>query len=319
MQRLLVMLTALSLLLASCGTLEIRLDTGRTDESRGDGPVSSSPEPATAILAMDSTSEQIQGAMLESATKWRTIWIDGIVTEYSPDGTPTQFAREQVWIDQSTNRFRVLNGPRDGGAERFLAGDGMTILEMDLKSGQSQSHPMPEFANGPHVPALQPGFADSQPLWRQIGTRLSELVFPSDFSQNEGVFKPLAIEMVAGRQTLMVEWTYIQNTEPSWKLWLDTETVVVLKAQFFQKTGGGAMMDERVVNQANMTRRLPIRFLEFLLCFRNGAISAGSQFSLSKRGQSSLPEKTRWASYISLHCRIRQAKKFNWFVCPARV
>ncbi|MBI5838481.1 MAG: PD40 domain-containing protein [Chloroflexi bacterium] len=75
------------------------------------------------------------------------------------------------------------------------------------------------------------------------------MAFTSDLAQNEGTFKAIAVETIAGRETLSVEWTYIQNSLPSWKLWLDRETAVILKAQFFQKSGGEPMMNERVINQ----------------------------------------------------------------------
>jgi hypothetical protein len=144
MQRLLIVLMVFSLLISACGTLEIYVD------APSEGKPAAPPFQATAKprLSLNSSSEQIQGAMLESATDWLSIWMDGSVTQYALEGphAPLQVSHEQVWIDQSTSRFRVLTGPLEGNAERFLACDGMTILEMDLKTGQSQSYPLPESA-----------------------------------------------------------------------------------------------------------------------------------------------------------------------------
>ncbi|MDP2778771.1 MAG: hypothetical protein Q8O48_14125, partial [Anaerolineales bacterium] len=42
--------------------------------------------PAPANLSLDSTPEQIQRAMWESAAKWTTLQMEGIVTWYLPDG-----------------------------------------------------------------------------------------------------------------------------------------------------------------------------------------------------------------------------------------
>jgi hypothetical protein len=190
--------------------------------------------------------------MLESATNWLSIWMDGTITQYALDGseTPPQISHEQVWIDLSMNRFRVLSGPMEGMAEKFKACDGITILEMDLKSGQSQSYPLPGFAQVKQfVPTLEPGFAYPQPLWGQMGTQLSQLAFSSDFAQNEGTFKPVATELVAGRETVVVEWMFAQNDMPSWRMWLDTKTAVILKMQTFGKEGGETIQSEAVVNQ----------------------------------------------------------------------
>ena len=243
--------TALALILSACGTLEIGLETPPPEMPAI--PVSSAAE-ATAEpgLSLSSSSDEIQHAMLASATSWLTIWMDGTVTHYAMDGSDAapQVTREQVWIDQSLSRFRILSGPADGTAETFKASDGATILEVDLQTGQSQSYPLPEFAKVKQfVPTLQPGYGYPQPLWGQMGTQLSQLAFSSDLAQNEGAFKPVGTEFVADRETVVVEWTHIENDLPSWRLWLDVETAVILKMQTYEKSGGDAIQSEAVINQ----------------------------------------------------------------------
>jgi hypothetical protein len=82
-----------------------------------------------------------------------------------------------------------------------------------------------------------------------MGTQLSQLAFTSDFAQNEGTFKPVKTEFVADRETVVVEWTYMQNDLPSWRVWLDVETALILKMQTFGKGGGETVQTEAVVNQ----------------------------------------------------------------------
>ena len=248
MRRSFVLFIALSLVLAACGKQEISLATPEPEVPPGYAPEAT----AAPTLSLTSSSEEIQQAMLDSATNWLSIWMDGTITQHALDGTDAapQVSREQVWIDLSTNRFRILMGTTEGNVERFKASDGITVLEMDLKSSQSASYPLPDL--GPEkqfVPDWQPGFAHSQPLWGQMGTPLSQLAFSSDFAQNEGTFKPLATESVADRETVVVEWTYIQNELPSWRIWLDAETAVILKMQIFGKGGGEAIQTEVVVDQ----------------------------------------------------------------------
>ena len=200
------------------------------------------------LLSMDSTSDEIQQAMLVSATKWKTIFMDGVVTWNDTTGNnqPPQVFHQQVWIDQLKFRFRYLNGPQNGAADYFKASDGATILEMDLKTGQTQSSSMPDFSlqTPQFVPTLTPGMAYPQPLWGQMGSPLGELAYSSDFAQNEGTFKPVALDQVAGRQTLVVDWTYAKNTQPSFRAWLDTATAVILKKQDFGKSGGDTVQSE---------------------------------------------------------------------------
>jgi hypothetical protein len=119
-----------------------------------------------------------------------------------------------------------------------------------LKNGQNQSRPLPDFAKASgYVPPSEPGVAYPNPIWGQIGTPLSELVFSADRAQNQGTFQPVRLESVAGRQTLAVEWTYVQNQLPSFKAWLDVETGVILRIQEFGKGGGEQVQSDRVVDQ----------------------------------------------------------------------
>jgi len=253
MKKFVYVLMSLTILLSGCGTLEISFDV--TPVSAAAEPAVSdlaTPAPVPVLLSLDSTSDEIQAAMLESATKWDTIWIDGIITWYDPTGAgqPPQVFHEQAWIDQSVNRYRVLMGSVDGPAGTFRVSDGLTALELDLTSGQSQSNPLPEFAKETHyVPPLEPGVSYPNPLWGQIGTPLSELIYSANYAQNQGVFKPIAIENVANRGTLAVEWTYEQNQQPSFRAWLDIGTGVILKLQEYGKGGGDEIQSERVVNQ----------------------------------------------------------------------
>lgn len=254
MKKFVHILIGLTMILSGCGTLEISLDVPPASAAG----VTATPEPvpspqgAPVVLSLDSTSAEIQTAMLESATEWDTIWMDGTVTWHDPTGSggASQVFREQVWIDQAASRFRVLLGPDDGDADTFKVCDGITILEMSLPSGASQSRPLPEFAREPHyVPPVEVGVAYPNPIWGQVGTPLSELIFSADRAQNQGTFVPVAIENVAGRQALAVEWTYIENQQPSFRAWLDVETAVTLKIQEFGKGGGDAVQSERVVIQ----------------------------------------------------------------------
>jgi WD40 repeat protein len=252
MRRSIVLFIALSLVLSACGTLEISLETpppAIRELPAGSG--SDTAATAAPGLSLNSTSEEIRRAMLESATNWQSIWMDGTFIGYDPAATePSPVLREQVWIELPTSRFRSLKGFVDGAMETLKISDGLAVLEMNLQTGQSQSNALPDL--GPEkqfIPTYQPGYAYPQPLWGQLGTTISLLAFPSDFAQSEGVFKPLGMEFVADRETLIVEWTYASNDLPSWRMWLDTETAVALRMQHFGKEGSENIQSEIVLDQ----------------------------------------------------------------------
>jgi len=207
-----------------------------------DGPVSPvEQQAASAPLTIDSTSEQIRQAMQSSATRWQTLWMDGTVTWYTD--ASTQVFHEQVWIEIAAARFRALLGPAEGEAETFKASDGAKILELDLRTGRSQSHDLPGFVRDPAPDAVP------HPLWGQIGTPISEIALSSNYAVSGGTYSPTGLEWVAGRQALAVEVTQAEAAAPQWRIWLDTETAVILKLQEFAKGGGGSLRGERVVNQ----------------------------------------------------------------------
>jgi hypothetical protein len=204
--------------------------------------------PAPADLSMDSTSEQIQRAMYESAARWTTLQMNGTVTWYLPDGT-TQVFQEAVWLDPLNNRYRVeLNGVLNSTDKFLKFSDGKNIYNVNLNIGHIESFPYPDFARvGQYIPPTVEGEAYPNPIWGQIGSPLSQLAFSSDYAQNKGTFTPVAMEAIAGREALIVEWQFSENSTPSWKLWLDSQTAVILKLQEFGKDANDRLEGERVV------------------------------------------------------------------------
>jgi hypothetical protein len=117
--------------------------------------------PAPADLSMDSTPEQIQRAMYESAARWTTLQMNGTVTWYLPDGT-TQVFQEAVWLDPLNNRYRVeLNGVLNSTDKFLKFSDGTNIYNVNLNIGHIESFPYPDFARvGQYVP----------PMWKERHT-----------------------------------------------------------------------------------------------------------------------------------------------------
>ena len=201
-------------------------------------------------LSMDSSSEAIRQKMLSSALNWKTIWMGGVIYDaMDSNGNPQDGLRQQVWIDQSSARFRFLSGPVNGGAATtFKVSDGVSILDMNLLTGATQMSAMPQGLSGQFVSQPSADIGSPNPLWGQIGEPLAEMAFSSDSAQNDGTYQSVALETVAGRPVLVMDWTYIQNSLPSWRLWLDVHTAVILKEQIFDKGGGSTVLREYIVS-----------------------------------------------------------------------
>ncbi|MCA1899593.1 MAG: hypothetical protein LDL50_02670 [Chloroflexi bacterium] len=209
--------------------------------------------PDTVILRLDSSSEQIQQAMLQSATHWTTLQLSGSVAWYGADGS-TQVFEERAWIDPANSRFKVeLNGAVNAADKIVRFSDGETVHNLNLNSGLAETSPYPDFARvGQFVPPVGGDAAYPHPMWGQMGTPLSEMAFSANFAQSGGTFSALSLESVAGRETLVVEWTPASQTRAAYKFWLDTRTAVILKMQEFGvKEGTGALRGERIVDNVS--------------------------------------------------------------------
>ena len=204
------------------------------------------PEPFS--LNLDSTPGEIQRAILESAVHWTTLQMSGSITHFLPDGS-TQSFHEQIWLDPLESRYRIqLTGVTNSADNILKLSDGETITNINYPADTIEQVSYPDFARvGQYIPPVQDGVAYPNPIWGQIGTPLSEMAFSANFAQADGTFAPLAMESVAGRSALVVSWTYIENAQPSWKAWLDTQTGVILKMQEFGKEGSDAVQSERIV------------------------------------------------------------------------
>jgi hypothetical protein len=250
----------LTLVLSACGTLNVAVEStpspvpSEVDATPTLTATATIPPVLTSTLpdqplTMDSSSDAIRQKMLSSALNWKTIWMDGVVYDtMDSNGNPQDGLQQQVWIDQLTARFRFLSGPLNGAATTFKVSDGVSILDRNLNTGATQMSAMPQGIAGQFVSQPAGDIGSPNPLWGQIGEPLAEMALSSDYAQNAGTYQPVAIEMVAGRQALVMDWTYTQNSLPSWRLWLDVHTAVILKMQDFGKGGGSQAQDEYIVN-----------------------------------------------------------------------
>ncbi|RPI82968.1 MAG: hypothetical protein EHM41_17075 [Chloroflexi bacterium] len=175
--------------------------------------------------------------MLYSFGSWNTIWVDGILTSYNPDGSLLSRERIQAWIDQERARFRVLVGNQGGDPQVAIISDGSQIKKYDLASGSVEDLDFLPILIEPYAPPSKgTETVYPHPLAGSLYTRMAELVFPSALAQRGGNYKAIGSEMVAGRETLVVEWSIPDGIFVE-RDWIDLVTGVNLKRQDFGKDG----------------------------------------------------------------------------------
>jgi hypothetical protein len=256
MQRVILTFLVLTFLLTACGTLDVTLVSG--DEPTPT-PASDSLAAGPVPLSMDSTSGEIRQLLLESPFRWQTIFMDAQVAY--PDGI---VQRKQVWVDQPALSFRVLSGAVDSSAEALRVVDSTSQLDLNITTGESSISP---FLDGsttvpytPQAPTLSDNSVVPHPLSASVDSHLGVLIFPSEIAQNEGTFKPVAMEVIAYRLVLAVEWTYTKNDLPTYRAWVDVSTGVLLRYQQFEKSGGTDVLSEVTITRVDYDLSFPSDF-----------------------------------------------------------
>ncbi|NUM47137.1 MAG: PD40 domain-containing protein [Anaerolineales bacterium] len=197
-------------------------------------PVPTAEPPAP--LTLESDSETIRQRILLSHTFWQALWADAQITDYV-SGTPA-VQRVQVWVNQPA-QARVLSGKADGTPATLWISDGqMTRTGEDL-SGYGLENFIP--------PMTESDTVYPHPMTGIMPTPLSSLLFPSGLAQRGGTYRPIAIETVAGRETLVVEWNRPDGPLTD-RFWVDTVTGVILHQQNYGKGGDGALTYEYLIS-----------------------------------------------------------------------
>ena len=252
-----------ALLLSACGgTLSIALDTTPTPDHAPGATVQAleaqiaTLQPQNAGLDMQAGSETIRQALLNSHKNWQTVWLDGQIVTSTPQGgsekVRPQSLRAQVWVDRAAAKFRVLTGPLEGSPQMLQISDGVTQARTNLENDTTQAQPL---MDGAHVLNWQAPQAaqDAEsvvphPLDLEIDSPLGEMVFPAALAQQRGTFTPTGMEKIAGRLAFIVEtWDAAQMRA---RLWIDTESGILLRWDAYGKEGLSNSPDSSIVINA---------------------------------------------------------------------
>jgi len=223
----------LALILSSCGVFG-KPDRPVVDTPNPNGETQSAivtPSPSPILPPELSGDVEIQQLMLKSSQRWKTLQATYTITQFPEPGSEggMQISSSQFWIRQPAE-FKVINGAPGGGPVVTIISDGKTILENDETRSE-----MPLSASDPFVPPEAP--SDTvylHPLAGYLGTPISDLIFPVGLAQRGGEYRITGQEMIASRQTYVVEWGREAGVIID-RFWIDGETGVVLRQQNYGK------------------------------------------------------------------------------------
>jgi hypothetical protein len=260
--RALILLPLLTGLLAGCGTLSVEVYATPTPDLGAVATVTNlldlNAQLATRIATLEPTpeplnpvsnGESIRQRMLTSHFNWDTLWADVAVIYPMGEG-PAVTERYQVWIDQRQQGFRVLHGPEEQPEPQVLrVSDGVDVVELRLESGETERYALAPDAWGSFNPPNQPleNVIYPHPLAGQLNLPFADNLLPAGLAERGGVYEPVDMERVAGRQALVFDWRREAGAEVFSRYWADAETGVILREMNFGKQGGEAIQYEIVV------------------------------------------------------------------------
>jgi hypothetical protein len=157
----------------------------------------------------------------------------------SLDGTGTmQGVRSQAWVSQSEPSLREMYGAYDEEPSFMQIMNDGAILRLASGNGFRDISQAPEFVEFPYIRvAGVPAEEARHPLGRVLQTTLANLLFPYPVSTNDATFKGIEVDAIAGRRALVVD-VYMDGVVRTDRLWVDVETGILLRRQYFGKGGG---------------------------------------------------------------------------------
>ena len=237
MPRRLLTLT-LCLLLSACSLL-----TGAPSQNAAQNPPAIQGEPATPTPVMPPELKgdlEIQQLMLTSHTRWKRLHAIYTVRQYPTTGIVAEPDQQnvQLWIELP-GKFKVVVAAPKGGPQTSSISDGQNIIDLSGMQG-----PLPPSVLEPFSAPNSPSDSVSPyPLAGFMGTPVSDLVFPAGLAQRGGEYRQTGIEVVAGREASVVEWSREPGTLID-RFWVDRQTGIILHQQNYGKQNNTSPVNE---------------------------------------------------------------------------
>lgn len=243
-------------------------------------------------LTLASSHEDIWRRILLSRFTWQSLWADVLVIVHGPEGYigPPLVERHQVWLEQGAHGIHISSP---------LAGNELSLEEITPSS------------RGPGYLSLLHGSDDysrlgSQVPWFYMSSEsiisipyLANFFFIADydFPPQRLYFRAVEESTWADRPVLIINATdgagNLQAT-----LWLDSQTGLALREQFFSADSDSHVRLETTVQKVAYNQRFPADLLGNLTSGGNGIVFA-SNFQGTPQDQQAQPHPSTWEALSS--------------------
>ena len=181
--------------------------------------------------------------MLNSHQYWQSLFVDALLMDYAggsaPD--PLQTTRTQIWIRQPDQAL-VISGAADGVPTYIWVSDGTYYQENGSTLGE-----LPDFTEFNFNPSWQDDSVEPHPFGSLLGTTLKDYIFSTSMAQRTGEYRLVGKDTIANRDAYIVEYFRYADGIVIDRLWVDTETGIILRYINFGKPAGGPPSIEMVI------------------------------------------------------------------------
>ena len=194
-----------------------------------------------APLTVNSSPDEIRTLMKLSPTLWHTLWLDSVTFDYGPDGyygSPHLY-RVQSWISQPDQSLTIT----------WISSSDHTYANLK-RSGLS-------FTNYQHG-NIEVRRVDSSSPSQGLAM---DMIFPnqSQIFTRPGQMQVLGKDTIAGRSAIVVDWRTeeIAFWPNRYRMWVDTQTGIVLRFQLFFDQQGETLLAEVIIVRLDLDVDFP--------------------------------------------------------------
>jgi hypothetical protein len=200
------------------------------------------PVPEVKPLNRRSSDEDIRQRWVESPTLWHSLSVDAQTWRYGPlsyFGLPRSY-REQAWILQPDQSIFLSGLLGEIPGQSYLIAQNR-VFWRSAAEDESRSEPWDGSLESllPEVP-------------------LRSMIFPasSTWASQPGKFRPVQTASLAGREAVSFDWINPEGQREA-RLWLDTHTGIILRAQTYGGSDYQTLIDDMVFTNLALERSEP--------------------------------------------------------------
>lgn len=242
-------------------------------------PVTATPTLTLPPLTSDASPEQILQRMQQGCQCWQTARLQAVIHLYGPQnyiGLPLAF-RSQAWFrpgasDDQARRF-VITGPQAADPNKAYLTSGVSVFEVNFRRETAErSRPARSGLEDTQLIEMRyPTALTSNPLNQRVfsyglravwdGSYLNQMLQPASLLQPDVELGDAHGETLLGREAVAFDLS--RGGMKTDRLWMDTQTGILLRRQVFDPSGLPVVQSEIILAGFELDAPMPVEDLSY--------------------------------------------------------